>query len=63
MDLRSGLDDFVPADGILGLADSASAGWLDAPNGTDLVLHSTGAERLNAAWSGMFFAANSPLLG
>src|SRR4029450_2875944 len=45
LDLRSGLDDLVPADGILGLADSAPAGWLDAPNGTDLILHSTGAER------------------
>src|SRR5512139_451718 len=45
LDLRSGLDDLVPADGILGLADSAPAGWLDAANGTDLVLHSAGAER------------------
>ena len=36
--LRSGLDDIVSADGVLGLADSAPAGWLNAPNGTDLIL-------------------------
>jgi benzodiazapine receptor len=62
LDLRSGLDDLVPADGILGLADSAPAGWLDAPNGTALTLFFIQLA-LNAAWSWMFFAANSPLLG
>src|SRR5271157_847098 len=42
--LRSGVDDIVSADGVLGLADSAPAGWLNAPNGSDLILRPAGVE-------------------
>ena len=42
--LRSGLDDIVSADGVLGLADPAPAGSLNATNGTDLILCPAGAE-------------------